>query len=97
MSTNSIPVSYTGFRSTANAVGAYIKDWKLAAKISNEIVLGKELLVGSSFFFCAIFLAVCCKVNILESQNGLKLFGFSIFSPTYKKEEYVCIQQKLRL
>ena len=34
MSTNSIPVSYTGFRSTANAVGAYIKDWKLAAKAS---------------------------------------------------------------
>jgi hypothetical protein len=62
-----------------------------------KLFLGKELLVGSSFFFCAIFLAVCCKVNILESQNGLKLFGFSIFSPTYKKEEYVCIQQKLRL
>lgn len=57
----------------------------------------RSCLWGAAPFFCAIFLAVCCKVNILESQNGLKLFGFSIFSPTYKKEEYVCIQQKLRL
>lgn len=34
MPTNSIFVPYTGLRSTANAVGAYIKDWKLAAKAS---------------------------------------------------------------
>ena len=34
MSTNSIFVPYTGLRSTANAVGAYVKDWKSVAQSS---------------------------------------------------------------
>ena len=34
MSTNSIFVPYTGLRSTANAVGAYVKDWKSVAQFS---------------------------------------------------------------
>lgn len=51
------------------------------------LVLSHSCLCLVFFFLRLLYIAsiirqnrlvICCKVNILESQNGLKLFGFSI-------------------
>ena len=62
MSTNSIPVSYTGFRSTASAVGAYIEDWKLAAKASYTL----EDLLTPGFLGSA----GCCDLPRRRTQRN---------------------------
>lgn len=62
MSTNSIPVSYTGFRSTANAVGAYVKDWKSVAQSS----FAPEDLMKPGFIGSAVAVyrnAKHCEIN----------------------------------
>lgn len=83
MSTNSIPVSYTGFRSTANAVGAYIKDWKLAAKASYTL----EDLLTPGFLGSAVAIyrdAVHKEINgetivVGGSSAGHKAMFFNAF------------------
>lgn len=83
MSTNSIPVSYTGFRSTANAVGAYIKDWKLAAKASYTL----EDLLTPGFLGSAVAIyrdAVHKEINgetivVGGSSAGHKAMSFNAF------------------
>lgn len=83
MSTNSIFVPYTGLRSTANAVGAYIKDWKLAAKASYTL----EDLLTPGFLGSAVAIyrdAVHKEINgetivVGGSSAGHKAMFFNAF------------------
>lgn len=62
MSTNSIFVPYTGLRSTANAVGAYVKDWKSVAQSS----FSPEDLMKPGFIGSAVAVyrnAKHCEIN----------------------------------
>lgn len=62
MSTNSIFVTYTGLRSTANAVGAYVKDWKSVAQFS----FAPEDLMKPGFIGSAVAVyrnAKHCEIN----------------------------------
>ena len=62
MSTNSIFVPYTGLRSTANAVGAYVKDWKSVAQFS----FAPEDLMKPGFIGSAVAVyrnAKHCEIN----------------------------------
>ena len=84
MSTNSIFVPYTGLRSTANAVGAYVKDWKSVAQSS----FSPEDLMKPGFIGSAVAVyrnAKHCEINgekvivggVSDGHQDHVMMGFS--------------------